>query len=117
GTRLVASGPEGIYAWDLRLIRRQLKEIGLDWEWPEFPPPDPSRLAGKPLSMEGDIGEPGKPGRQERGADGGAHYRGNVPGPARRGVRGKGRGSPRRRAGLQQPGLAVRDRAQAGPRR
>src|SRR5262249_42577522 len=40
GARLVAfrSGPGPLYVWDLRLIRRQLKELGLDWDWPEYPP-------------------------------------------------------------------------------
>jgi hypothetical protein len=27
----------GVSVWDLRLIRQQLKERGLDWEWPEIP--------------------------------------------------------------------------------
>jgi WD40 repeat protein len=27
----------GIYVWDLRLIRRQLKKMDLDWDAPEFP--------------------------------------------------------------------------------
>jgi WD40 repeat protein len=40
GTRLIAisSGNTAIYVWDLRLIRQQLKELGLDWDWDEFPP-------------------------------------------------------------------------------
>jgi WD40 repeat protein len=42
GTRLVAtcSGESAVYVWDLRLIRQQLKELGLDWDWPEFAPAD-----------------------------------------------------------------------------
>ncbi len=41
GTQLVASAGTAfaIHIWDLRTIRRQLKEIGLDWEWPEYDPP------------------------------------------------------------------------------
>jgi serine/threonine protein kinase/WD40 repeat protein/tetratricopeptide (TPR) repeat protein len=40
GTRLIAScsGNTAIYVWDLRLIRQQLRELGLDWEWDEFAP-------------------------------------------------------------------------------
>jgi tetratricopeptide (TPR) repeat protein len=43
GTRLIASSGDlqALYVWDLRLIREELKESGLDWEWPEFPPPQP----------------------------------------------------------------------------
>jgi WD40 repeat protein len=38
GTHLVATGSKALYVWDLRLIRSQLQEMGLDWVWPEFPP-------------------------------------------------------------------------------
>jgi WD40 repeat protein len=62
GTRLVAacSSDTALYVWDLRLIRQQLKELDLDWEWDEFPPADPVRHAAKPLKVEilaGDLGE------------------------------------------------------------
>jgi WD40 repeat protein len=40
GTRLIASG-KATYVWDLRLIREQLREMGLDWDWPPFPPAVP----------------------------------------------------------------------------
>jgi len=43
GTRLIAlNSVKGIHVWDLRLIRRQLKELGLDWDWPEFAPAEMS---------------------------------------------------------------------------
>src|SRR5262249_53771996 len=44
GTRRTASGPGArlLYVWDLRSIREQLKEMGLDWEWPEFRRADPA---------------------------------------------------------------------------
>ena len=46
GTRLIAvNSVKGIHVWDLRLIRRQLKELGLDWDWPEF---DPAEMSDKP---------------------------------------------------------------------
>ncbi len=53
GTRLVAtcSGETALYVWDLRLIRQQLKELELDWEWPEFPPADPVNHAAKPRQV------------------------------------------------------------------
>jgi hypothetical protein len=40
GTRLVvvARQDDVIHVWDLRAIRARLKEMGLDWDWPEFPP-------------------------------------------------------------------------------
>jgi WD40 repeat protein len=40
GTKLIAMG-QGLCVWDLRLIREQLRAMGLDWEhkdWPPFPP-------------------------------------------------------------------------------
>jgi serine/threonine protein kinase/WD40 repeat protein len=40
GTQLVVSAPyaRAVHVWDLRAIRRRLKGVGLDWDWPEFPP-------------------------------------------------------------------------------
>jgi superkiller protein 3 len=29
---------KAVHVWDLRVIRRRLKGMGLDWEWDEFPP-------------------------------------------------------------------------------
>ena len=38
-TRLaVAYQTHGIHLWDLRLIREQLAELGLDWDMPAYPP-------------------------------------------------------------------------------
>lgn len=38
GTKLMSVNHErGVYVWDLKLIRGQLKARGLDWDWPEFP--------------------------------------------------------------------------------
>jgi tetratricopeptide (TPR) repeat protein len=41
GTRLIAttSDLQELYVWDLRRLRQELKELDLDWAWPEFPPP------------------------------------------------------------------------------
>jgi WD40 repeat protein len=44
GTRLVTLGKGrdgGIHVWDLRAIRRGLKEMGLDWAAPDYPPEPP----------------------------------------------------------------------------
>jgi WD40 repeat protein len=41
GAHLIASHADytAIYVWDLRLIRQQLKTMGLDWEGPDYPAP------------------------------------------------------------------------------
>jgi WD40 repeat protein/tetratricopeptide (TPR) repeat protein len=51
GTQLVTgAGKDGAFqVWDLREIRRQLKEMGLDWDRPPYPPP-PSDSA-RPLRI------------------------------------------------------------------
>jgi serine/threonine protein kinase/WD40 repeat protein/Flp pilus assembly protein TadD len=48
GTRLVTAAryARAVHVWDLQAIRARLKEMSLDWEWPEFrpraaPPPAP----------------------------------------------------------------------------
>ncbi|HZN33286.1 MAG TPA: hypothetical protein VFB80_05680, partial [Pirellulaceae bacterium] len=56
GTRLIAasSGFTSLYVWDLRLLRAELKELGLDWNWPEFKPEGggwPAPLAGPPREI------------------------------------------------------------------
>jgi tetratricopeptide (TPR) repeat protein len=40
GTRLVVTShyANAVHVWDLRAIRMRLKEMNLDWDWPEFPP-------------------------------------------------------------------------------
>jgi WD40 repeat protein len=43
GTQLVTASnyAKTIHVWDLRRLRSGLKEIRLDWDWPEFPASDP----------------------------------------------------------------------------
>jgi serine/threonine protein kinase/WD40 repeat protein len=43
GANVIAtvSDNSALYVWDLRLIRNQLRELGMDWEWPEFAPLTP----------------------------------------------------------------------------
>ena len=45
GSQLVTyAGRDGAFqVWDLRLIRRQLKEMDLDWDLPPYPPPPSER--------------------------------------------------------------------------
>jgi WD40 repeat protein len=53
GTQLITINVDkGIHVWDLRLIRRELKELGLDWHWPEFPPATAARPLVQPVSVE-----------------------------------------------------------------
>jgi hypothetical protein len=60
GTQLVVSAPyaKAIHVWDLRLIRAQLKTMGLDWDWPEFAPaaePDKLRPPGPDSPLRIDV--------------------------------------------------------------
>jgi serine/threonine protein kinase/WD40 repeat protein len=54
GTRLVvvASYAGAIHAWDLRAIRSRLREMDLDWDWPEFPPPPTGDQVAGPVTIE-----------------------------------------------------------------
>src|SRR5262249_7421471 len=52
---------KGVCVWDLRLIRQYLKPMGLDWDYREFPPPDPVRRVQRPWKVEILAGEPAKP--------------------------------------------------------
>jgi WD40 repeat protein len=63
GTRLVTACryAKVIHIWDLRAIRRQLKAMGLDWDWPEFPPAHPDSGGDRPLKVEVLLGDPAKP--------------------------------------------------------
>lgn len=50
GTRLITSCiyARAVHVWDLRLIRQRLKDMDLDWDWPEFPPDTEARPAAAP---------------------------------------------------------------------
>jgi WD40 repeat protein len=53
GTKLIAlNRMKGISVWDLRLIRRQLKELDLDWHWPEFEAPAKADGPRTPLKLQ-----------------------------------------------------------------
>jgi tetratricopeptide (TPR) repeat protein len=73
GTRLIAgcSGETALYVWDLRLIRQQLKELDLDWDWDEFKPADPGWKAAASARVEvlnGPVPPPPTPEQKARQA-------------------------------------------------
>jgi WD40 repeat protein len=52
----MATGANVIRLWNLRLIREQLKQIGLDWDLAHYPPPSPAGDA-PPMRVEVNLGE------------------------------------------------------------
>jgi WD40 repeat protein len=54
GTRLIATDADEktLHVWDLRAIRRQLKVMDLDWDWPEFGPAETKAQAAKFVKVE-----------------------------------------------------------------
>jgi hypothetical protein len=42
-----------VHRWDLRALRHELKAVGLDWDWPEFPPP--SEQDKNPPALEVEV--------------------------------------------------------------
>jgi hypothetical protein len=54
GTQLVvmAKYASAIHVWDLRAIRTRLKDMNLDWDWPEFPPAPTGTPSPAPLNIE-----------------------------------------------------------------
>ena len=49
---VVAGYASAIHIWDLRAIRTRLKEMNLDWDWPEFPPAAAGNLGAEPGPIE-----------------------------------------------------------------
>ena len=50
-SQLVVNGEDRVARiWDLRAVREQLRSMGLDWDLPRYPPPQPA--AGTPLRVE-----------------------------------------------------------------
>jgi len=50
GAQLIAVGQSKLYVWDLRALRRQLRELKLDWEEP--PLPEAAKAAPAPLKAK-----------------------------------------------------------------
>jgi serine/threonine protein kinase/WD40 repeat protein len=58
GTKLITVNfTKGIHVWDLRLIRRELQDLGLDWDWPEFPPASDVPRVTEPVKVEIRMGK------------------------------------------------------------
>ena len=66
GTQLVVAAryAKAIHVWDLRAIRERLKEMGLDWDWPEFPPAAPP--AKPPVACPSSMARRTRPGCRRR---------------------------------------------------
>jgi hypothetical protein len=60
-----ATGDHAILLWDLRLLRRQLRTLGLDWERPPYPPAD-ARPAPGPVTVVATAGEDRRPSNPDR---------------------------------------------------
>ena len=54
GSRLVVTTNDGpaVHVWDLRAIRRNLAEMGLDWDAPAYPDDDPAAETAPPLPLK-----------------------------------------------------------------
>ncbi len=51
GTRLVVQAPDGLRVWDLRLVRRGLTRLGLDWDAPPYPDEKPGAPFVDPVEV------------------------------------------------------------------
>jgi WD40 repeat protein len=63
GTQLVCVSKlaTAIHVWDLRAIRARLKEMDLDWDWPEFRPAPPSTPDAVPIKVDVLLGDLARP--------------------------------------------------------
>jgi serine/threonine protein kinase/WD40 repeat protein len=57
GTKLITTNDDdpSIHVWDLRLLRTELSEMGLDWDQPPFPPA--KQIDRTPLAIHIDFGK------------------------------------------------------------
>jgi WD40 repeat protein len=53
GTLLVVAVPDGLRVWDLRRLRTELLQLGLDWEAPPYPAPSESPPEPLELRIDG----------------------------------------------------------------
>ena len=109
GTQLVvvASYASAIHIWDLRAIRTRLKDMNLDWDWPEFPPAATGDPAAEPVTIEVLPADRARPAltREQRARAG------------HRALPREGRSEPGLGAGLQRAGLGLSDGARGAARR
>jgi tetratricopeptide (TPR) repeat protein len=68
GTQLVVVTQDGcaIHLWDLRTIRTRLKEMNLDWDWPEYPPAPTGKVVAASMTIEVVPDNPIKQTREQR---------------------------------------------------
>jgi serine/threonine protein kinase/WD40 repeat protein len=57
GQLVVTTRTHAVRVWDLRAIRRQLQDIGMDWDRPALPPPPPAPGDAESVRVEVDFGE------------------------------------------------------------
>jgi tetratricopeptide (TPR) repeat protein len=55
---VLAGHTRAIHIWDLRAIRKRLKDMNLDWEWPEYPLPQTGETTGAPLTIQTALENP-----------------------------------------------------------
>jgi WD40 repeat protein len=76
GMQLITQGgDQAIHIFDLAAIRRQLREIGLDWDPLLDPAPPPHLERPRPLQVEVDLGDLASPKPEEQARQTIAHYR------------------------------------------
>jgi hypothetical protein len=76
GTQLITVGEDrAVHIFDLGAIRRQLREIGLDWDPPLDPAAASDREPRRPLKVEVDLGDLAAPKPEEQARQTIAHYR------------------------------------------
>jgi serine/threonine protein kinase/WD40 repeat protein len=65
GGRLAVSIDTEFRVWDLRRIRAQLAEMGLDWDAPSLSTPDPTEAAAPPLRVRVELDAPTLDGKRD----------------------------------------------------
>jgi WD40 repeat protein len=65
GGRLAVANDTEVRVWDLRRIRAQLAEMGLDWDAPPLSTPDPAEAASAPLRVRVELDAPTLDGRRD----------------------------------------------------
>jgi serine/threonine protein kinase/WD40 repeat protein len=76
GTQLITNGDDrAVHVFDLAAIRRQLRDIGLDWDPPPDPPAAPAIEPRRPLKVEVILGELATFKPEEKARHKIAHYR------------------------------------------